>query len=221
MLSTICVVLLIFSLDTFVPSVFLQMPKLVHGEILQHSGMIDVSVRHGVCRESYLKLFNIFSPSNVHQSIFSEQDSSKGPFVKSGTFGFTRLIDLSLTEVAFVATGTYMEKLLFSMERWGSQLLDQIVNFVIETTDDDMRCDHLDRGKAKAVTRMLLMPSRSEASLLTRKYATGPAKAPFEALVCSDQDRLLSNFRLLHSTHAFIPRTRAPPVCFYLSIPLI
>ncbi|XP_056158744.1 chromatin-remodeling ATPase INO80 isoform X4 [Syzygium oleosum] len=194
-----------------------QMPKLVNEESLQHSGMLDASVRHGVCRESYQKLFNIFSPSNVHQSTFSEENSSKGPFVKSGTFGFTRLTDLSPTEVAFVATGTYMEKLLFSMERWNSQLLDQMVDFVIETTDDDMRCNHLDRGKVKAVTRMLLMPSRSEANLLTRKYATGPADAPFEALVCSDQDRLLSNIRLLHSTHAFIPRARAPPIGVHCS----
>lgn len=67
-------------------------------------------------------------------------------------------------------------------------------------------------GKVRAVTRMLLMPSRSETNVLRRRFATGPGDSPFEALVTSYPDRLLSNIKLLHSTYTFIPRARAPPV---------
>lgn len=139
-----------------------------------------------------------------------------GLSIKSGTFGFTRLIDLSPEEVSFLATGSFMEKLLFSMMRWDRQLLDDILDILMESMEDDTCSSYLDSGTVRAVTKMLLVPSRTETSLFTRRIATGPDDNPFEALVCSNQERVLSNIRLLHSTHTFIPRTRAPPVSFFL-----
>lgn len=100
--------------------------------------------------------------------------------------------------------------------RWDRQFLDGTVDSLVETMKDDFECSYLDSGKVRAVTRMLLMPSRSVTNVLKNKLATGPGDAPFEALVVSHQDRLLSNTRLLHSTYTFIPRARAPPVCFQL-----
>lgn len=157
----------------------------------------------------------MFSPENVYRSIFLQEDNSDGLFVGSRTFGFTRLMDLSPSEVTFLATGSsFMERLLFSVPRWDRQFLDGISDSLMEAMDDDTECSYLERGKVRAVTRMLLMPSRSETNLLRSKCATGPGDAPFEALVVPHQDRILSNIRLLHSAYTFIPRTRAPPVCF-------
>ena len=101
-----------------------------------------------------------------------------------------------------------MERLLFSIMRQGQQFLDGIIDLLME----DDNGNHLEKCKVRAVTRMLLMPSRSEADVLKRKIATGPADTPFKALVNSHQDRLLSSTKLLHSTYTSIPRTRAPPV---------
>lgn len=129
----------------------------------------------------------------------------------SGAFSFTRLMELSPAEVAFLGIASFMEKLLFSIMRWDRQFLDEILDLLMETVDNDL-ASNLGKEKVRAVSRMLLIPSRSESTLLTRRYGTGHLESPFEFLVCSHQDRLLSNIRLLHSTHIFIPKTRAPPV---------
>lgn len=190
------------------------MPKLVHQEIAHSSETLCSAVGRGVCRESYQKHFNVFSPENVYRSIFLQEDNSEGLSVGSRTFAFTRLMDLSPSEVSFLATGSFMERLLFSVTRWDRQFLDGILDSVMESMDDDTECSYLERGKVRAVTRMLLVPSRSETNLLRSKCATGPGDTPFEALVVPHQDRVLSNIRLLHSAYKFIPRIRAPPVCF-------
>ncbi|KAL2327072.1 hypothetical protein Fmac_020499 [Flemingia macrophylla] len=179
-----------------------QIPKLVYQEIIQCSETFSSSVGHGLCRESFLKCFNIFSPENVHRSIFSED------IVKSGNFGFTRLIDLSPQEVAFLATGSFMERVLFSMMRWEWKFLDEVLEFLI----GDPECSYLEKDKLRAVSRMLLLPSRYESKFLQKKFATGPGDAPFEALAVPHQDRILSNARLLHSAYSYIPPTRAPPI---------
>ncbi|KHN45534.1 DNA helicase INO80 [Glycine soja] len=183
-----------------------EIPKLVYKEIIQSS-----AVGHGICRESFQKYFNIFRPENVHRSIFSEDI-----IVKSGNFGFTHLMDLSPQEVAFMATGSFMERLLFSMMRWERKFLDEVLDFLIETTIGDPEC-YLEKGKVRAVSRMLLLPSRYETKFLQKKFATGPTNAPFEALMVSHQDRLSSNARLLHSAYTYIPPTRAPPICAHCS----
>lgn len=189
------------------------MPKLVHQEVMQSSGIISSTARRGVHRETFLKHFNIFSPVNIYQSVLPQENNSNGSAVKSGTFGFTHLMDLSPEEVAFLATGTFMERLLFFIMRWDRQFLDGILDLLMEAEEEDFSNSHLDSGKVRAVTRMLLMPSRSETNLLRRKLATGLGHAPFEALVVPHQDRLQANTRLVHATYTFIPRTRAPPVC--------
>lgn len=131
---------------------------------------------------------------------------------KSGAFGFTRLIDLSPAEVSFLGNGFLIERLLFSVMRWDRQFLDGIVDLMMETEDDDTECKNIGNEKVKAVTRMLLLPSKSETNALRRRLPTGPGDAPFETLVLPHQDRLASNVRLLHSAFSFIPKTRAPPV---------
>ncbi|KAE8098737.1 hypothetical protein FH972_016778 [Carpinus fangiana] len=194
-----------------------KMPKLVHQEIAHSSETLCSAVGRGVCRESYQKHFNMFSPENVYRSIFLQEDNSEGLSVGSRTFGFTRLMDLSPSEVSFLATGSFMERLLFSLTRWDRQFLDGILDSVMEAMDDGTECSYLERGKVRAVTRMLLLPSRSETNLLRSKCATGPGDAPFEALVVPHQERVLSNIRLLHSAYKFIPRIRAPPIGVHCS----
>ncbi|KAK7392946.1 hypothetical protein VNO78_21396 [Psophocarpus tetragonolobus] len=189
-----------------------EIPKLVYQEIMQSSKTFSSALGHGVCRESFQKYFNIFRPENIHRSIFSDDI-----IVKSGNFGFTHLMDLSAHEVAFIATGSFMERLLFSMMRWDQKFLDEVLDFLIQTTADDPECSYLEKGKVRAVSRMLLLPSRYEAKFLQEKFATGPTNAPFEALVSSHEDRLLSNARLLHSAYTYIPPTRAPPICAHCS----
>ncbi|XP_050384749.1 chromatin-remodeling ATPase INO80 isoform X2 [Argentina anserina] len=189
-----------------------MIPKLLYQEILQNSETFCSAVRHGVYSELFQKHFNIYSPHNVYQSIFLQEDDSDELSVRSGTFGFTHLMDLSPAEVAFLGTGSFMEQLMFSIMRWDHQFFDGFIDTLMETIDDDSEHNFLDSGKVRAVTRMLLMPSRSITTILRRNMATGPGGTPFEDLVVSHRDRLLSNIRLLRSTYTFIPRTRAPPV---------
>uniref|UniRef100_A0A5B7AP69 Chromatin-remodeling ATPase INO80 n=1 Tax=Davidia involucrata TaxID=16924 RepID=A0A5B7AP69_DAVIN len=189
-----------------------KIPKLVYQEVVRSSDMLCSAVGQGVNRETVEKHFNIFSPENIYRSILPQENNSDGPFAKSGTFGFSHLIDLSPEELAFLATGSFMERLLFSIMRWDRQFLDGILDLIMEAEADDLHCSHLEREKVRAVTRMLLLPSKSETNLLKRRHATGPGEAPFEALVMSHQDRLLSHFKLLHSAYTSIPRTRAPPI---------
>ena len=144
------------------PFVFYQIPKLVHQEISYGSETLCSAVGRGVCRESFLRLFNIYSPENVYRSIFLQEDNSDGLSFESRTFGFSRLIDLSPSEIAFLATGSSMERLLFSVMRWDRQFLDGIMDSLMEAMDDDPECSYLERGKVRAVARMLLMPSRSD-----------------------------------------------------------
>lgn len=143
------------------------------------------------------------------------QGDSLHPYRQSGTFGFTHLMDLSPAEVTFLANGSCLEQLLFSIVRWDRQFLDGIVDSIMESIDDP-ESGSLEQGKVRAVTRMLLMPSISQTNLLRRKLATGPGDAPFEALVIPQQERLQLNVGLLHSAYTFIPRTRAPPVYRYI-----
>lgn len=189
-----------------------KIPKLVCQDILQKRDISTSAAVRGLSRESFEKYFNIYSPENVHRSIFSKEDSSNGLRVESGSFGFTHLMDLCPAEVAFLGTSSFMERLMFSITRWDPQLVDGIIDSFMETMDDDHELNYLEDEKVRAVTRMLLMPSKSATNLLQRKFATGPGDAPFESLIVSHPDRLLSNVRLLHSAYTFIPQTRAPPV---------
>ncbi|XP_023741476.1 chromatin-remodeling ATPase INO80 isoform X1 [Lactuca sativa] len=182
-----------------------KVPKLIYQEVVRNSDIFLLRGKHGINRESFEKHFNIFSPLHIHQSIFEQQDKN-APC--NGSFGFTRLIDMSPSETAFISNATLMERLLFSIARWDWCFSDEIM----DDDDDDVEYNSIEKGKVRAVTRMLLMPSKSERNVLKRRLATGPTDDPFEALVISHQDRLVSNVRLLHSAFSFIPQIRAPPI---------
>ncbi|XP_076955078.1 chromatin-remodeling ATPase INO80-like [Bidens hawaiensis] len=170
-----------------------KIPKVIHQE-----------GKHSTRKEFFEKHFNIFSPLRIYQSIFKQV--KYGPYY-NGAFGFTRLIDLSPAETSFIANASMMERLLFSISRCDSSILDEVVDFITEDEDNN-----IGKEKVKAVTRMLLLPSKSEMNILKRRLATGPTDAPFEALVLSHEDRLASDVRLLHSAFSFIPPIRAPPI---------
>lgn len=186
----------------------------MHQEVLRCSK--SFAAAHGIGGGCISKHFNIFSSENVFRSIFMQGDNLRHSYCQSGTFGFTHLMDLSPAEVTFLANGSCLEQLLFSIMRWDRQFLDGIVDFVTESIYGPENGPH-ELGKVRAVTRMLLMPSISQTDLLRRKLATGPGDAPFEALVIPQQERLQLNVGLLHSAYTFIPRTRAPPVYFFFS----
>ncbi|CAN7056894.1 unnamed protein product [Brassica rapa subsp. trilocularis] len=194
-----------------------KIPKLLQKEMLQSSETFCSSIRRGLSRESFLKHFNIYSPESIFRSIFSSESSVDQAVSGSGAFGFSRLMDLSPSEVGYLALCSAMERLLFSILKWERQFLDEILDSVMEFVDDDLSGGNITRGKTRAVTRMLLMPSKLETSLLKGKRGTRPTCHSFESLVVSHQDRLLSNIKLLHSTYTFIPKARAPPVSVHCS----
>ncbi|XP_042020321.1 chromatin-remodeling ATPase INO80-like [Salvia splendens] len=183
-----------------------EIPKLVYQETAGGSKAHNSEAGQSLSRESIQKLFNIFSPENISSSSL-QKDSGR-----SGTFEFSRFIDLSPSELSFLATGSFMERLLFSIMRSDRQHLDEILDLLMESDDGDIQYTNIGKQKVRAVTRMLLLSSRSEKKFLRRKLATGPSDSPFEALIMPYQDRLLSDIKLVHSVYSFIPRTRAPPI---------
>ncbi|KAG9454766.1 hypothetical protein H6P81_007670 [Aristolochia fimbriata] len=189
-----------------------EVPKLVYQEIMRHPEIPCSPFGHSFGRESFEKLFNIFSPENVYRSIFAQNKCMNGSTLFGRSFGFAHLTNLSPQEVSFLARGSILERLLFSVSRWDQQLLDGVLDMFMATEGDDIVNDYMDKGKVSCVTRMLLLPTKSESMLLRRKLATGPSDGPYEALVTSHQDRFITNTRLLHSAYAFIPPARAPPI---------
>ncbi|XP_071720212.1 chromatin-remodeling ATPase INO80-like [Rutidosis leptorrhynchoides] len=179
-----------------------KVPKLIYQEIVRSSDSFLSEGKNSI-KEKY---FNIFSPVNIYQSIYKQHEH------RSSTFGFTHLIDLSPAEASFITNASLMERLLFSIVKSDSRDLDEVVDMIMGTEEDGVECDNVEEEKVRAVTRMLLMPSKSEANILKRRLATGPTDAPFEGLVISHEDRLASDVRLLHSAFSFIPPIRAPPI---------
>ncbi|CAN6829241.1 unnamed protein product [Brassica oleracea] len=194
-----------------------QNPITYKKEMLQNSETFCSSIRRGLSRESFLKHFNIYSPEYIIRSIFPFDSSVDQAVNGSGAFGFSRLMDISPSEVGYLALCSDMERLLFSILKWELQFLDEILDSVMEFVDDDLSGGNMTRGKTRAVTRMVLMPSKLETSLLKGRLGTRPTFHSFESLVVSHQNRLLSNIKLLHSTYTFIPKARAPPVSVHCS----
>lgn len=186
-----------------------QIPKLVYEDFIRSSVMLGSTAGHGLSKGFFEKHFNIFTPEAIYRSVLPQESAMVMSSVRSGTFGFTHLMDLSPAEVTFLANSYFMERLMFSLRRPECQSLDEIVDLFLEVEDDGLQ---IERGKVRAVTRMLLTPSKSQSRFLKRKFATGPSMAPFEALVVSHEDRFLLNISLLHSTYTFIPKSRAPPI---------
>ncbi|KAK8963409.1 DNA helicase INO80 [Platanthera guangdongensis] len=185
-----------------------KVPKLLYEEFVRNAGVpFPVSGLRSP-QESLEKLFNIFSAKGIHQSAFSNCEDM--PSTSSGTFGFTRLMNLSPSEVSFLARCSFLERLFFTVMRWDKLFIDETLEILMNSESNDIEYDKLEKGKVRAVTRMLLSPINSETKLLRRRFATGPGEAPFEPLVVSHQERLILNVRLLRSSYAFIPRARAP-----------
>nr|XP_043609117.1 chromatin-remodeling ATPase INO80 [Erigeron canadensis] len=187
-----------------------KVPKLIYQEVVRRSDVSLSGGKHGIKKEFFEKHFNIFSPLNIYGSIFKQDEH--GFSSKDGAFGFTRLVDLSPAEASFIANAALMERLLFSIAKSDSRVLDGVVDLIMESGEDGLECNDFGKEKVRAVTRMLLMPSKSETNILKKRYATGPMDAPYEGLVISHEDRLASDVRLLHSAFSFIPPIRAPPI---------
>ncbi|XP_075508826.1 LOW QUALITY PROTEIN: chromatin-remodeling ATPase INO80 [Primulina tabacum] len=188
-----------------------EMPKLVYQEVVRDSKLSYSRLGRGLSRVLVEKLFNIFSPENICRSALQLDYSSDGTSLQNGTFGFSRLIDLSPAEVSFLAVGSFMERLLLFVTRSNRERLNGLSDMLLED-EDYGDYTHISKEKVRAVTRMLLIPSKSETNSLRRKFSTGAGDVPFEALITSDEDRLLHDIKLLHSVYSFIPRTRAPPI---------
>ncbi|CAN8254382.1 unnamed protein product [Cochlearia groenlandica] len=194
-----------------------KIPKLLQKEVLHSSETFCSSTGRGLSRESFMKLFNIYSPENILRSIFPSDSRVDQAVSGSGAFGFSRLIDFSPSEVGYLALCSLMERLLFSILRWDRQFLDEILDSIMESMDDDLTGDNIKRVKSRAVTRMLLMPSKVETNVLKGRLSTGSICHSSESLVISHRDRLCSNTKLLHSAYTFIPKARAPPVSVHCS----
>ncbi|KAL3534402.1 hypothetical protein ACH5RR_002863 [Cinchona calisaya] len=188
-----------------------KIPKLVYQELVLPSNTCCSDLGQGFSKELFEKYFNIFSPDNVYRSALQIDENPDCSFVRNGTFGFASLTDLTPSELSLLATGNFVERLLFSMMRWDRQFLDGILDLLMETEDDNLELNQIGWEKVRAATRMLLLPPKSDTTLL-RRHATGPEDAPFESLVMPHQDRILSSIKLLHSTYSYIPRARAPPI---------
>ncbi|KAG0487889.1 hypothetical protein HPP92_006700 [Vanilla planifolia] len=189
-----------------------NIPKLIYHEVVRTAGM-PLSDSSPQLHKSFERLFNIFSAENIRRTIVSKwlDESSTG----SGTFGFTRLINLSPAEVSFLANSFLLERLYFSVLRWDNQFRDALLNLFMDLDVDDIEYSGLEKGKVRAVARMLLLPAKSEGILLRRRFATCPDEDLFEPLVFSHQERLMSNIGLLRASYAYIPRTRAPLINVY------
>lgn len=183
----------------------------MYQEVVRDSKLSYSQLGRGLGRVLVEKLFNIFSPENICRSTLQQDYSSDGTSLQSGTFGFSRLIDLSPAEVSFLGIGSFMERLLLFVMRSNRECLNGLVDMLMED-EDCTDYTHIGKENVRAVTRMLLVPSKSETNALRRKFSTGAGDAPFEALITSHEDRLLNDIKLLHSVYSFIPRTRAPPV---------
>ncbi|WOK93553.1 DNA helicase INO80 isoform X1 [Canna indica] len=188
-----------------------KVPKLVHEEIIRSTELLSIG-RRGVYCGNFEQLFDIFAPDNIYQSEFPQYKCLKETTEISGTFGFTRLMDLSPAEVSFVAKCSLLERLLFSLISQDRQGIEETLDLFIATEGNDLESSRLDKQKIRTVARMLLLPTKSEASILRKRLATDLGDPPYGALVMSHQDRYISNIRFLRAMYAFIPRARAPPI---------
>ncbi|KAL6593915.1 hypothetical protein ACP70R_048816 [Stipagrostis hirtigluma subsp. patula] len=190
--------------------IMFEIPKLVYEGII--CNMESPGKGCGFENGFLNRLFNIFLPGNIHRSAVPDTNSQDRTVISSGAFGFTRLTDLSPVEASFLATCSLFERLAFSAMRWKRNYVDEIVDAFLDTEDPDLQFSENDCTKVRAVARLLLSPTKLEPSFLRTKIETGSSDSPYEALVLSHHDRLVSSIRLLRSAYAFIPPARAPPI---------
>lgn len=179
-----------------------KVPKLLYRDGMRCLPSVSSGSAQGFQDQWLSNNFNVFSPTNVHLSLFPETEESIDLKVHhTGCLGFTRLLDLSPGEVGFLATATALERLLFALSQQ-----EDVYDFI-----EDEVCE-IDDARLRAVSRLLICPIKSKLAILRKKLATGPPSLPFEALVTSYEERFLDNTALLRSANTFIPAVRAPQI---------
>ncbi|XP_024521051.1 DNA helicase INO80 isoform X1 [Selaginella moellendorffii] len=164
-----------------------KIPKLIYRD-----GITSLrSSAQGFQEKWLFNLMNVFSAENVHKSAVSFGQSS------SGSFGFTRLMNTSSSEVSFLSNATILERCQYGVLQSRTALPDD---------DDDSD------PRVTAIKRLLLVRTPSESGLLRRKRAVGLTLEPFEALAVPLEERLTGNTQLLRSVKAFIPPVLAPQI---------
>lgn len=129
-------------------------PKLVYRECTENLPIFSSGSPQCFQQKWLNNLMNVFSTDNVHRSVFPMQENDMESVVRSGTFGFSRMVDLSPTEVAFLAKSSQVEKWLFSLTIGQNP-------------------DEIEEGKVRAVTKMLMMPPRPFHSTCLRESIHG------------------------------------------------
>lgn len=181
---------------------------------------------------------NIFSAENIFASsmgLDKDKNMVDGTAC-SGAFGFLRMTDLSAAEASFIALGSMLERLLFAL-LWSEESSsvecygDLTRAIVVDShshgngiSEDDpkstlLNIENVEEGedsRTRCVRRMLNVPIRTESKLLRTKHPAGPDWQPYEALVVSQQERLLGSISLLRSVRKYMPPVRAPQVCTLL-----
>ncbi|GLJ11725.1 hypothetical protein SUGI_0175460 [Cryptomeria japonica] len=166
-----------------------KIPKLVYRECTENLPVSSSGSPQCFQQKWLNNLLNVFSTENVHRSLFPVSENETESVVRSGTFGFSRMVDLSPTEVAFLAKSSQVEKWLFSLT------IDQYPN-------------EMEEGKVRAVTKMLMMPPRPADFSFLRSSPLGLSKA----LIVSLAYRFLRKARKYRPFHSFVPAVSAPPV---------
>ncbi|KAJ7554405.1 hypothetical protein O6H91_06G138700 [Diphasiastrum complanatum] len=184
-------------------------------KLLYQDGMHCLPTSYSGSAQGFLEkwlggFFNVFSPENVHSSVFAYDQSRECNY--SDTFGFTRLMNLSPSEVSSLKKASDLERWLFSLLRADDILLGQIIEQQANNIDSSLSNDSLEDSKTRAVRRMLLLPSRSESAFLRKRLSRGISIVPFEELALPQVEQMLKNTDLLRSVRAYIPSVRAPMV---------
>jgi DNA helicase INO80 len=124
----------------------------------------------------------VFSPQHVHRSVFPPEADSLGSVlpVKSGTFSFSRMIDMSPGEVDFFAKASDMERFFFSFMAQDWKILNEIIDVFMESKENRFQYDWMGEGEFRALTRNLMLQTCAKLILLKTKHATRPENAPYE-----------------------------------------
>ncbi|KAG6552261.1 hypothetical protein Mapa_006111 [Marchantia paleacea] len=192
-----------------------QIPKLLYRDGLRCLPTSSSGSCQGFAEKWLKNRLSIFSADNIHYSIFSHSEGGgcQGSYSRSGGFGFCRLLNLSPSEVEFLAKASTQERWLYSILLDDSPLIGQILaqQEKSDIGDESLEAD-IEDPKTRAVRRLLMIPGRSESSLLREKRFTGRTSDPFEALIISYKERFLQSVGLLRSVRKLMPAVRAPQI---------
>ncbi|GBG59037.1 hypothetical protein CBR_g24383 [Chara braunii] len=202
-----------------------KIPKLVFREGMQ----CLPSFASGSSQEYWEKWVNnrlcIFSPENIHRSLFpgttldavDDDELASGQRVESfSAFAFTRLVNLSPAEVAFLAKASLLQRWLYYLihekredilRSWKMNCGDELAE------DEELETD----DKTQAVRRLLLVSQKADAPILRSCHATTLPEDPFQPLVSTASRRFLRAISVLRAVQAFMLPARAPQVDVFCS----